>query len=223
MRHRHLAIRRRHARRPARAAPRVVGRGRYARRPAPFLLICLLVCGTVVVARRAGAAIPEYGIAAGPSVPLWPSDTLGGCIGLSAGAATGGSSSLLRVRGELLGVITGDTKAVMPMLGGEAGLRYGRLELYGLAGVQLFGVAARRGHVVFATLGLQGGGGLSVQLTRQLRLSVRGAMTWLPSFSAATLSAGDGERPPFAFLTVLVGLELRALGVAMHTDSDLYD
>jgi hypothetical protein len=184
-----------------------------------WLLAALLLAGTT----PAAAAIPEYGVAAGPAVPLWPSDSLGGCIGLSAGAATSGGGSLLRVRGELLGVITSDAKAALPTVGGEAGLRYGRLELYGLAGVQLFGVVARGGHVVFATLGLTGGGGLSVQLTRRVRLSVRGAMTWLPSFTAATVSAGEGERPTLAFLMVLVGLELRAPGGATHVDSDLYD
>ena len=186
-------------------------------------LLWLLACGTLLAgARPAAAAIPEYGIAAGPIVPLWPSDSLGACFGLSAGAATSGSS-LLRVRGELLGVITSDAKAALPTVGGEAGLRYGRLELYGLAGVQLFGVVARAGHVVFATLGVTAGGGLSIQLTKRLRLSVRGAMTWLPSFSAATISAGEGERPTFAFLTLLVGLELRAPGGTTHVDSDLYD
>jgi len=186
-------------------------------------LLWLLAWGALLVGGKpAAAAIPEYGFAAGPAVPLWPSDSLGACVGLSAGAATTGSS-LLRVRGELLGVITGDAKGVMPTVGGEAGVRHGRLELFGLAGVQLFGVAARGGHVVFATLGLTGGGGLSVQLTRQLRLSVRGAMTWLPSFSAATISAGEGERPTLAFLMVLVGLELRAPGATTHVDSDLYD
>jgi hypothetical protein len=186
-------------------------------------LLWLLACGTLLAGSGpAAAAIPEYGFAAGPAVPLWPSDSLGACFGLSAGAATSGSS-LLRVRGELLGVITSDAKAALPTVGGEAGLRYGRLELYGLAGVQLFGVVARAGHVVFATLGVTGGGGLSVQLTKRLRLSVRGAMTWLPSFTAATLSAGEGERPTMAFLMVLVGLELRAPRGTTHMDSDLYD
>jgi hypothetical protein len=176
----------------------------------------------------ASAATLEYGLAGGPAVPLWPSDGLGASLGASALLVLGDPADLrlTRVRGELLGVLAGDAKAIMPTLSGEIGVRIlGGLELHLSGGVQLFGFANRAGTTVFAALGVVGGGGLSARLGRRLRLTVRGVLSWLPSFAMGTMSAPEAQqgRPTFAFLSVLVGLEYRSPSRKAQVDGELYE
>jgi hypothetical protein len=152
----------------------------------------------------------EYGVAGGVAMPFSPSDELGGAAGISAvtdGALTGGSS-LLRARGEILGLLMRDSKAAMPTLSGDVGVRLGRVDLFLSGGVQLFGVAHRSDHTVFATFGLTGGLGLSVRVSSDLRLTCRSVAAWLPSFSTGIMNdppAGVGK-PTFAFLSILIGV-----------------
>jgi hypothetical protein len=190
------------------------------------LLVSLVLSG--LAPGGAGAATLEYGLSAGPASPLWPNDTLGASIGASSLLVLGDPDDLrlTRVRGELLGVLSSDAKAIMPTLSGEIGVRIlGGLELHLSGGVQIFGFASRAGTTIFAGLGFVGGGGLSARLGRRLRLSVRGVLTWLPSFAAGTMSAPEGQQgqPTFGFLSVLIGLEYRSASRKARVDGDLYE
>ena len=155
------------------------------------------------------AADSGYGLAVGLATPLAPSDTLGVSVGLSA-FRTGldGPRSLLRARGEVLGIITSDSKAIMPTLVRELGVELGRVDIFLDAGVQIFGFAWREDYAVFATVGFTGGVGMALNVSERLRLGVRGAVTWLPSDTTAIINEPESEdKPTFAFVTVLLTLE----------------
>ena len=165
-----------------------------------------------------------YGLAVGLGAPLAPTDSLGLSLGLSAFAAgdEDGPASMLRARGELLGIVTSDTKAVMPTLVGTLGARLGRLELFIDGGVQMFGFAWRQDWAVFAVFGLTGGAGLSVQLHPQWRVGLRGQATWLPSATTAKLEAPDGaDKPAFAFLSAMLTVEFSPTAIVPAASGEL--
>jgi hypothetical protein len=175
-------------------------------------LSCLIFSCALVVASPPALAVMRYGVAAGPATPLRPSDTVGGVVGLSATLSGSDTldevATLLRLRGELLGLLTSDSKALLPTLTGDIGFEAGALHLFLTGGVQIFGVASRADTTVFATLGFTGGIGLSTPLRPKLRLTVRGTVTWLAPFANAVLSSPEGkDSPSYFFLCVLVGVE----------------
>jgi hypothetical protein len=172
---------------------------------APRALIVLLL----LAGGSARAADKAWGIGAGLASALAPSDGLGGAISFSAAIGSSATTSLLGVRGELLGIATTSSQAAMPTLVGDLGFRTGRLELFLTGGVQLFGLAHRDGFTVFATLGLVGGAGLGVQLAPGVRASVRGLVAWLPTETTAKLDEPtDGRsKPNFLYLATMISLE----------------
>lgn len=157
----------------------------------------------------AAQARTGYGVSVGTAVPLDDSNALGGSIGVSAHAAgEEGVLSMLRARGELLGLFFEDgSLAVLPTLTGDIGWETGRLGLFASGGVQLFGVAYRQEFTAFSVLGIVGGVGLSVRLTPAFSLDCRGLVVYLPSETTAELDAAEGiDKPTFAYVTALVGL-----------------
>ena len=166
-------------------------------------LLLLLSLGPGVAAAEKG-----YGLAVGLGAPLASTDSLGVAVALSA-FRTGleGPKSMIRAHGELLGIITSDTKAVMPMLVGELGTSLGEVDLFLTAGVQMFGFAWRRDYTVFGMLGLSGGVGLAMRVNSRLRVGFRGAATWLPSDTTAIVDEDGGDKPTFAFITVMLTVE----------------
>lgn len=193
--------------------PVVKGVGEGAKRPRARRGLALATLAALTVAGAAPPALAgerEYGISLGPVTPLVPSNGLGAMVALSASASTGSGRRVMRARGELLGLAgEGGSWAALPTLTGDVGLQAGRLELFLTGGVELFGFARRAGFTAFSTVGLLSGAGLSVRLTPRFRLTVRGLVAWLPSFTAAKISADEGiEKPNFAWLSVLAGLEI---------------
>jgi hypothetical protein len=177
--------------------------------PKSLSLAALLVLG----ATEALAVERSYGLAAGPASTLGPATGLGAALALSAAASGDSPGSLLRARGELVGILGEGCKAALPTLVGDVGLRFerGALELFLTGGIQIFGVASRADYTVFSTLGLIGGAGLSARMGRRLRLTARGLAIWLPGDAAARLAAPEGApKPTYALLMVLIGLDLGA-------------
>lgn len=182
-------------------------RRRAARAEHPVLAALLLLVASTASAQT----VKQYGVAAGPAFPLAPTNSVGAALAVSAAALAGEelAANLLRARGELHGIWTSEAKALMPTLIGEAGLNWRRLDLFLTGGVQLFGVAQREGYTVFATFGLLGGGGLALHVHRRVSITMRGLVSWLPSFATAILSEpSSGEKPSFAFFSGLVGVDI---------------
>ena len=152
----------------------------------------------------------EYGVSAGLGIPVDPLDPLGIVGGVSAVfPAEGSPAALLRVRGELIGLLSTDSKAVLPTLVGDMGLPLGSVDIFFTGGVQLFGVAWRADYTVFTTLGVTGGVGLSWKVHPSTRLILRGTGTYIPSALAAILDQPPGApKPTFAFFSLLLGVEL---------------
>lgn len=151
----------------------------------------------------------EYGVSAGLGIPVDPLDPVGLVGGVSAVFPGEGSPpALLRVRGELIGLLSTDSKAVLPTLVGDLGLPLGPMDIFFTGGVQLFGVAWRADYTVFTTLGFTGGVGLSWKV-HSTRLILRGTGTYIPSALSAILDQSPGApKPTFAFLSILFGVEL---------------
>lgn len=177
----------------------------------------------------AHAASEEYGLAAGPSIGLFPTDSPGVTLGVSA--LVSGSdeedlpASVLRARGELVGTISNNLKSVLPTITGDLGLlRQGPFDLSFIAGVQLFGFAAREQYTVFATFGLIGGAGMSLQVHQRVRLCLRGIITWLPPPTTAILAqpSGQDDKPNFIFTAILFGVEF-GTGTTSKASSDFDD
>ena len=115
-----------------------------------------------------------------------------------------GPLSILRIRGELLSVVTPGPWAIMPTLSGDVGVELGNLTLYLQGGVQIFGFAHRGDYTVFATLGVVGGVGMAIQVTPRLRVGMRGTVAWLPTQTTARVSGPeDGDKPVFATISAL--------------------
>jgi hypothetical protein len=169
------------------------------------LVIALLLLGS-----PAAAAEREYGIAAGLGSLLAPTGPFTGSLFLSAAAMQSNSGRrLIRARGELQVHVGDGVWAVLPTISGDAGLHWGRLDLYFTGGAELLGGARRAGYTSFASMGFLGGGGLSVRLSQRVRLGLRAVVTWLPSFSAVKLAAPDGaEQPNYLYATGLLSLEI---------------
>ena len=156
---------------------------------------------------REAAADKGYGVAVGLGAPLADTDTLGVAVGLSAFRTDlGGPKSMLRAHGELLGIITSDTKAILPTLFGELGGRVGDADVFIVAGVQMFGFAWRRDYTVFGMVGLCGGVGLALNVNPRWRVGFRGTVTWLPSDTTAIVNDDGGDKPTFAFIAVMLTL-----------------
>lgn len=175
--------------------------------PRSLLAGLLLLCSSLVTA--SASAENGWGLAAGLGAPLGPSDELGVTVGVCAFAEgdEDGPVSVLRLRGELLGVVTTGPWAVMPTLTGDVGLELGDVSFFIQGGVQLFGFAAREDYIVFATLGLVGGAGMEVQVSPRFRLGVRGTVAWLPTQTTARISGPeDGDKPVFATISTLFTL-----------------
>ena len=146
-------------------------------------------------------------MAVGLGAPLASTDTLGVAVGLSAFSSDyGGPKSMLRAHGELLGIVTSDTKAVMPTLFGELGGRVGDADVFFTAGVQMFGFAWRRDYTVFGMVGLTGGVGMGLNVSPRWRVGFRGTVTWLPSDTTAIVDDDGGDKPTFAFMAVMLTL-----------------
>ena len=177
---------------------------RHPRRLAAAALGLLLLFDPSTVAAETG-----WGFAAGLGAPLDPSEELGISFGVGAFAEgdDDGPVSVLRFRGELLGVVTSGPWAIMPTLTGDIGLELGWLSIYLQGGVQLFGFASRKDYIVFATLGLVGGAGMEVQVSPRFRLGVRGTVAWLPTQTTARISGPeDGDKPVFATISTMLTL-----------------
>ena len=171
----------------------------------PAALSAILFLFQPTVAR----AESGWGLAVGLGAPLDPSEELGVSLGLSAFAAGGedGPLSVLRLRGELLGVVTSGPWAVMPTLTGDVGIQLGRALFFIQGGVQLFGFASREEYIVFATLGLVGGVGMELELTPRFSVGIRGTVAWLPTVTTARISGPeDGDKPVFATISTLLTL-----------------
>ena len=183
----------------------------------PAVLLCLVVLG-----EHAAAAEREYGIAAGLGTLLAPADPFGASVVISALVSpSSGGRRLVRARGELEVFVADGAWAALPTIGGDAGLRLGRFDLYVTGGVELFGGARRTGYTVCANLGLQGGAGLAVRLTPRLRLGLRALLVWLPSVAAIKLAAPEGAEPPtFLFLSGMLSLEIAGGEVPDDLDFD---
>lgn len=158
-------------------------------------------------------AATGYGAAAGVAVPLAPAERPGLSAGLSAVIGADdpelreSASSLLRVRGEIHGILTADSKAILPTLSGDAGLSTGRVDLFLTGGVQIFGGAWRGDYAFFTTFGLVGGGGLALEVTGGIQLALRGTVTWVPDFAAARIKGPEqGERPTLLFASAMLGI-----------------
>lgn len=182
---------------------------------ATVLMLLLLACP------RVAAAENGYGLAVGLGAPLGSTDALGVAVGLSAFRTDfGGPRSMMRAHGELLGIVTRDTKAVMPTLVGELGGQVGDVDIFITAGVQMFGFAWRQGYTVFGMVGLCGGVGMAMRLNSRLRVGFRGAVTWLPSDTTAIIVEDDGDKPTFAFISVMLTVEYTPF-VAARKPSEL--
>ncbi len=169
----------------------------------PALALLLLSWGLPLQA----AADRGYGVAVGLGAPLADTDTLGVAVGLSAFRSDlGGPKSMLRAHGELLGIVTSDTKAILPTLAGELGGSVGDADLFVVAGVQMFGFAWRQDYTVFGIVGLLGGLGVALNVNPRWRVGFRGTVTWLPSDTTAILDDEGGEKPTFAFISVMLTL-----------------
>ena len=166
---------------------------------ATVILLLLLACP------RGAAAENGYGLAVGLGAPLDSTDALGVAVGLSAFRTDlGGPRGMIRAHGELLGIITRDTKAVMPTLVGELGGQVGDVDIFLITGVQMFGFAWRQDYTVFGMVGLRGGVGMAMRLNPRWRVGFRGSVTWLPSDTTAIVVEGDGDKPTFAFISVML-------------------
>jgi len=95
----------------------------------------------------------------------------------------------------------------MPTLVGELGTSLGDVDLFFTAGVQMFGFAWRRDYTVFGIVGLTGGVGMALRVNPGLRVGFRGAVTWLPSDTTAIIADDGGEKPTFAFVSVMLTVE----------------
>ena len=180
----------------------------FSRESQPMIAAALILL-PLSLCPRAARADDGYGLAVGLGAPLDSADALGLSVGLSAfRTSLDGPRSLIRAHGELLGIITNDTKAVMPTLVGELGTRLGDVDLFFTAGVQMFGFAWRQDYTVFGILGLTSGVGLALPISPSLRVGFRGAVTWLPSDTTAIISEDGGEKPTFAFISVMLTVEL---------------
>ncbi len=168
--------------------------------------------------RTAQADDSGYGVAVGLGAPL-DAESLGLSLGLSAFRADlGGPRAMLRASGELLGIITSETQAVLPTLQAEIGTRLGDAELFVSGGVQMFGFAWRQDYTVFGVVGLCGGLGMSLRVSPRVRLGFRGTVTWLPSDTTGIVVEGTGDKPDFAFVSLMLTLELSP-GVAARRPS----
>ena len=153
-----------------------------------------------------------YGGAAGVTVPLSPTEGPGVALAASATLARAeeGAASILLLRGEVLGLIGAETKAIMPTLSGDAGFSFGPVDLFFTGGVQMFGVNWRGAWTFFTTIGLIGGGGLRVKVSEGLQLEARAGVTWLPEFGAAKLKepsdAKVGDLPTLLHFHGLLGV-----------------
>lgn len=171
----------------------------------------LTILAVLALAPRSAAADEGagYGVALGIAAPVETFDTLGVSMGLSAFRADlGGPRAMLRVSGELLGFITTDTQAVLPTLRAELGTRVGDAELFLSAGVQMFGWAWQQDYTLFGVMGLTGGVGMALNVSPRVRVGFRGGVTWLPSDSTAIVVEGDGDKPSFAMVSLMLTLEL---------------
>jgi hypothetical protein len=153
-----------------------------------------------------------YGGAAGVTVPLSPTEGPGVALALSATLAgfEETSAAILLLRGEVLGLIGAETKAIMPTLSGEAGFTFGPVDLFFTGGVQIFGLNWSGDWTFFTTIGFIGGAGLRVKVTEGLQLEARAGVTWLPEFGAAKLKepaeAQVGDLPTLLHFHGLLGV-----------------
>lgn len=180
------------------------------------------VAAVIAAALIAAAAAPAraqddegtkgYGGAAGVMLPLSPTESPGVALALSATLSgfDDTSAAILLLRGEVLGLIGAETKAIMPTLTGDAGFSFGPVDLFFTGGVQIFGVNWRGAWTFFTTFGLTGGGGLRVKVTEGLQLEARAGVTWLPEFGAAKLKepadAKEGDLPTLLHFHGLLGV-----------------
>jgi len=139
-----------------------------------------------------------YGFGAGAGLELAPTASVGG-FAIASAAMNGSdedSPQLLSLRGTLAGFIAKESWALMPLLSGDAGLRFGPVDIFLTGGVQIFGAARREKWTVFATFGVLGGGGIALTIGKDLRLSLRAMVIWLPSQTTAKIEAPDDLSKP---------------------------
>jgi hypothetical protein len=177
----------------------------------PLIEIAVALAASFVGASALAAT--GYGAVAGVAIPLAPVERPGLAVGFSAEIGADdpelqeSASSLLRVRGELQGILTQDSKAILPTLSGDVGLGAGPLDLFLTGGVQIFGGTWRGDYAFFTTLGFTGGGGLALEVYGGLKLVLRGTVTWLPDFAAARVKGPEqGERPTLLFTSAMLGV-----------------
>ena len=175
-------------------------------------IVCCLAAAMWLGVGSSAAAETAYGVAGGMAGAMAPTDAFGGMVGLSAMASGGGVDGplpVLRLRGELLGIVTEDAKAIMPTLTGEIGGAVGPVELFLSGGLQIFGFAWRGEYTVFSNLGILGGGGFSVAVSPRFRLGLRGTVAWLPEVTTGRITEPEsgGDTPTFAFFGVMLTLD----------------
>jgi hypothetical protein len=180
---------------------------------ASSLLLLLVLSAEAAADDSESDSASAYGAAAGVALPLEPVERPGVALALSAALTDlqQTAPALLMVRGEIVGLIASEGKAIMPTLTGDVGVALGPAQIFFSGGVQIFGVTWRGDYTFFTTFGLTGGGGLRFRLHEALSLELRGAVVWLPEFAAAKLrepaSAGEGEGlPTLLFFHGLLGV-----------------
>jgi hypothetical protein len=164
----------------------------------------LFICLVLLLAAPAAAAPPGFGAGGGVFIPLDPTDTVGGAVTVTAFARGDpeGPMGMLAMRGELVGLVSEDSKGILPTLVGEANLDLSRVNLGFFVGVQMFGFTWRGDYTMFATFGLVGGAGVMFRLTRALSLGLRSSVIYLPPFALAKIEGPDNEdRPTLGFVT----------------------
>ena len=172
----------------------------------------LTVLGLLVALTPTAWAEKHAGAAAGVGLALGPYGGLGFSGSLFSLVTDFGDeqvpAALLQLRGEVLGVVTSEASAALPLLSADAGLGVGPLDLFVTAGVEVFGFAWRGGYTLFTSFGLVGGGGLALKVHPRVDLQLRGIVTWLPDFAAPVLNAPDPapDRPTLLFVSATLGV-----------------
>jgi len=161
-----------------------------------------------------GAANAEdrwYGFGAGAGGNLAPASEVGAWVAASAAIDLGPARApVLAARGALTAFIADGSWAIFPLLSGDVGARLGPLDLLLTGGVQIFGGANREAWTIFSTFGLVGGGGLSLAIATDMRISLRGQLVWIPEPFAAKIEGPEDNdsKPHFLYFGGLLSLEI---------------
>lgn len=172
------------------------------------LLLCLAAPSTVLAERGR-----FYGVAAGTTYADDPAQEMGVALSASVAIPIGeeGPRSLVWARGKLMGLITGDSWAVVPSLMGSISGRFGFLELSLEGGFHIFGVARYQEQTSFSIFGVGGGGALMIWPSETWRVGVRAEVSWLPSSLSSPIDEPTVDADhSFLFVSALLSVEILA-------------